>query len=173
MCTEYPKSSTWVSIISEEYIHCDGTPLKLTDSDIGSEQCMRTISDYYVWTAGLRSQLLFIFPTRVNLTNITLHYFSDSIRGLPRLRFYAVADDFDIWDAPYSSYYRVYVAAVPPGEEPPGRRNVSVGFNVTTMKLLMYKFRSSYLFAVSEVEFFNHTCKQDTCMLHYYVTFVE
>ena len=87
----------------------------------------------------------------------------------------AVPDDFDVWDAPSSIYYYVEVAAVPPGGEPAGLKNVSVGFNVTTMKLLMYKFSSVYSFAVSEVEFFNHTCKQATCMLHYYdiVIFVE
>ena len=141
-----------------DYIHCDGTQLSLADSDIGSEQY--TSSDYYVWPDGSRnSQLLFIFPTRVNLTTITLHYYSDSVRGLPRLRFYAVPDDFDVWDAPIHYYSYVNVAEVSPVEEPTGRRNASVGFNVTTMKILMYKFRSAYSFSVSEVEFFNHSCK--------------
>ena len=159
MCTAYPTSLTQAGTSPEDYFHCGGTPLKLTDSDYGSEQY--TNSDYYHWTAGSNSQLLFIFPTRINLTNITLHYYSDSVRGtgLPRLRFYAVPDDFNVWDAPTSSYSYVDVAAVPPDEEPAGHRNVSVGFNVTTMKLLMLKFSSSYSFVVSEVEFFSHTCK--------------
>ena len=134
----------------KNYIHCDGTTLRLSDSDIGSEQY--TSSDYYVWTPGLGNiQLLFIFPTRVNLTTITLHYYSDSVKGLPRLRFYAVPDYFHIWDASTSIYYDVVVAAVPPDEEPAGHKNVSVGFNVTTMKLLMHKSSSIYSFAVSEV----------------------
>ena len=165
-CRNYPAGQ---AVDTENYVYCNGTQLRLTDSDIGSEQ----YNDYYVWTTYTRSQLLFIFPTRVNLTTITLHYYSDSVRGLPRLRFYAVPDDFDIWNAPTTSYSYVDVAAVPPNEEPAGHRTVSVGFNVTTMKLLMYKFSSDYSFAVSEVEFFNHTCKQATCMFHYYVTFVE
>ena len=159
---------------SEKYIHCDGTQLRLTDSDIGSNQY--TSSDYYVWPDETRSsQLLFIFPTRVTLTNITLHYYHTSVIGLPRLRFYAVPDDFYAWDPPTSSYNHADIAAVPPaaGEELSGHRNVSVGFNVITMKLLMYKFSSTFSFAVSEMEFFNHTCKQATCMLHYYVTSVE
>ena len=143
---------------SEDYTHCDGTPLRLTDSDIGSEQY--TTSDYYVWNDGSwNRQLLFIFPTRVNLTTITLHYYTDNVRGLPRLRFYVVPDDFDIWDVPTSSYSYVEVAAVQPDEEPAGHRNVSVSFNVNTMKVLIQKFHSTYSFAVSEVEFFNHTCK--------------
>ena len=169
MCTEYPTSSTWTGSFPEDYINCGGTPLRLTDSDIGSEQY--SSSDYYVWTAGSGSQLLFIFSTTINLNTITLHYYSDRFIGLPRLRFYAVADDFDVWDAITPSYSYVDVAAVPPGEEPAGHRNVSVGFNVTTMN--NYKFSSTYHFALSEMEFFKHTCKQATCMLHYYVTFAE
>ena len=82
------------------YVHCDGRQLKLTDSDFGQEQYRS--SDYYVWPAGNDGQLLFIFPTRVSLTTITLHYYSDSVRGLPRLRFYAAPDDFNVWDAPTS-----------------------------------------------------------------------
>ena len=135
MCTQYPTSLTQPGTSPEDYFHCGGTRLKLTDSNIGSEQY--TSIDYYVWPAETRSQLLFIFPTRVHLTTITLHYYSDSIRGLPRLRFYAVPNDFDVWDAPILTYSHVDVAAVPPDEEPAGRRNVS------------------------------------TCMVHYYVTFVE
>ena len=157
-CRNYPVRDADQAIHPEDYIHCDGTPLRLADSDIGSQQY--TTSDYYVWTAGSGNrQLLFIFPTRVNLTTITLHYYSDSVRGLPRLRFWAVPDDFDVWDAPAASYNHVMVAAVPPSEEPAGHRNVSVGFNVTTIKLLMDKFSSTFSFAVSEVELFNHTCK--------------
>ena len=117
---------------TEIYIHCDGTPLRLTDSDIGSEQY--TLSDYYVWTAGSRhSQLLFIFPTRVNVTTITLHYYHTSGRGLPRLRFWAVPDDFDVWDALSSIYSYVEVAAVPPGgNTPAGLRNISINIEVFT-----------------------------------------
>ena len=135
-CRNYPTP--------QDYIHCDGTPLRLTDSDIGSEQFIPT--DYYVWlTDETRNhQLLFIFPTRVNLTTITLHYYSSSGRGLPRLRFYAVPDDFDIWDVPISSYYYVDVAALSPCTWSVGRRNVRVIFHVTTRKILMVKFSSSF-----------------------------
>ena len=114
-----------------------------------------------MWNADIRSQLLFIFPTRANLATITLHYYNDNDRGLPRLRFYAVPDDFDVWDAPAASYYHGEVAAVPQDEWPAGRRNVSVYFDlgITLTKLLMMKFRSTLSFAVNEVEFFNHCCK--------------
>ena len=136
-------------------------PLRLTDSDFGSDQY--TISDYFdiVWPAGSGCQLLFIFPARVNLTTITLHYYSDSSRGLPRLRFWAVPDDFDIWDVPttYTHYSYVYVATVPPGEESPHLRNISINIiKVTTKKVLLVKFSSTYAFAMSEVEFFTRAC---------------
>ena len=116
-----------------------------------------------MWTAGSgNSQLLFIFPTRVNLTTITLHYYvyvySGNNRGLPRLRFYAVPDDFHVWDAPTASHTHVDVTAVPPDEEPAGIRNISVGFNIVTMKVLLNKFSSGYSFALNEIEFFSDFC---------------
>ena len=137
---------------TSKYTHCNGSQLRLTDSDLGPEQY--SSSDYYVWNARREGQLLFIFPTRVSLTTTTLHYYSDSDRGLSRLRFYAVPDDFDVWDAPILGTPHVDVAAVSPGGEPAGRRNVSINVNFNTRKVLMYKYRSSYQFAVSEVEFF-------------------
>ena len=150
-CRMYPAG---YGKFSENYTHCGGTHLRLTDSDFGSEQY--SSYDYYVWNAqnaGSSSQLLFIFPTRVNLTSITLHYYSDNIRGLPRLRFYAVPDDFDVWDGPAGSYSRVDIAAVSSGGEPAGRRNVSVNVNFNTNKILMYKYGSVNVFAMSEVQF--------------------
>ncbi len=94
-------------------------------------------SEYYWWSTGSDGQLLFIFPTRVSLTTITLHYYSDSIRGLPRLRFYAVVDAFDVWDAPTTNFPHVEVAAVQPGGEPAGHRSVSINVNFNTKKVLM------------------------------------
>ena len=137
---------------TERYIHCDGTQRKLTDSDVRQEQYQ--LSDYYQWTAGSDEQLLFVFSTRVSLTIITLHYYRDHDQGLPRLRYYAVPDNFDIWDALSTSYPHVDVAAVPSGREPSGRRNVSINVNFNTKKVLMFKFSSAFKFTVSEVEFF-------------------
>ena len=155
-CRPYASGlSDMPGIYTENYNHCEGTQLRLSDFDLGSEQY--SSSDYYVWDAGSsNSQLLFIFPTRVNLTIITLHYYSDTARGLPRLRFYAVPHDFEVWEAPTAGYSRVDIAAVSPGGEPAGRRKVSIGVSYMAKKLLMDKLSSSYAFAVSEVEFF--TC---------------
>ena len=156
-CRNYPNSHiTSPGVHPDEYVHCNGSQLRLTDSDLGSEQY--SSSDYYVWlsqgSTSWSSQLLFIFPTRVNLATITLHYYSSSNRGLPRLRFWAVPDDFDVWDALSSSYSHVDVAEVPPDEESVGLKNISISFNFNTKKVVMYKFTSTCYFAMSEVEFF-------------------
>ena len=162
--TERSSADCSLRVSTGEYIHCDGYQLLLADSDFGSKQYQA--SDYYVWSADRDWWLLFIFPTRVSLTTITLHYYSDSVRGLPRLRFYAVPDDFDVWDAPTTSIPHVDVAAVPPGEEPAGRESLSINVNFNTRKVLIDKFSSRFQFAVSEVEFFNCnspcvcTCKE-------------
>ena len=142
----------------DEYVHCNGSQLRLTDSDLGSEQYSSI--DYYVWPYGSRSsQLLFIFPTRVNLATITLHYYSSSNRSLPRLRFWAVPDDFDVWDAITSMYRNshVDVAEVPPDGESVGLKNISISYNFNTKKVLMYKFATLHTFAMSEVEFFQNS----------------
>ena len=108
-----------------------------------------------MWNAGSNAhQLLFTFPTRVNLTTITLHYYSDNVRGLPRLRFYVVSDTHVVWNAPPGGYGHKDFIPVSPGGEPTGHRSVSINFNYTTTKVLMYKSRSDFMFALSEVEFF-------------------
>ena len=155
-CRRYPSNGDIPANI--HYIHCDGTQLKLADNILGSEQF--SYSSHYQWSAGSDGQLLFIFPTSVSLTTITLHYYSDSVRDLPRLRFYAVPDDFDVWDAPRSGSPYAGVASVPPGGEPAGQRYLMISlrlFNIT--RVLMYKYSSSLSFAVSEVEFFKNCSK--------------
>ena len=150
-CTRY-RANLQGGEFTDQYTHCDGNQQKLIDSDLGQKQYQSTA--YYQWPAEKDGKLLFILPTRVSLTAIILHYYSDSIRGLPRLRFYAVPDDFEIWNAPTTSYPRVDVATVPPGGEPADHRNVSINVNFNTKKVLMYKFSSTFVFALSEAEFF-------------------
>ena len=154
-CRRYPAGNLQAGGHPEDFIHCDGIQLQLTDSNFGQEQYQAT--KYYQWSAGKDWQLLFIFPTTVSMTTITLHYYSDSVQGLPRLTFYAVQSDFDVWDATTLSIPYAEVASVPPGGEPAGRKSISININFNTKKVLMYKHRSTFQFAVSEVEFF--TCK--------------
>ena len=154
-CRRYPSGlPAGPGVFTEQYIHCDGTQLRLIDFDLGSQEY--SSSRWYEWSTGSARQLLFVFPTRVSLTTITLHYYSDSVRGLPRLRFYTVSDDFNVWGALHAGITNVRVAAVLPGGEPAGRRNVSINVNFNTKRVLLYidKFSPSFPFAVSEVEFF-------------------
>ena len=149
-CRRYPRRDGDEGVV---YIHCDGQQLKLSDSDRGSNT-EYTATSYYEWNAGSDGKLLFIFPTRVSLTTITLHYYSDSVRGLPRLRFYAVPDDFDVWDRLTSGNPYAGISSIPPGGEPAGRRSVSISVNFNIKKVLMLKYSSNLQLAVSEVEFF-------------------
>lgn len=153
-CKNYPQGNLPSGIHPENYIICNGTQLRLVDSELGSEQY--SSSEYYVWpvTKG-SSQLLFNFPTRVTVTTITLHYYSDNIQRLPRLRFFAVPDDFEIWDAPIISYSYVEVTAMQLFEEPADQRKASVYFNLLTKKVLLSIFGSSFKFAMSELNFFS------------------
>jgi hypothetical protein len=157
-CRRYPAiSGLPAGTYSIDYIHCDGTKLKLADSNLGSEQF--SSNSYYQWNSGSAQQLLFILPTSVSLTTITLHYYSDNVRGRPRLRFYALPDDFDIWDALTSGNPWVSIPSVPPDGEPTGRRNIRIYVIFNTKKVLMYKFSSTFSFALSEVEFFTYCSK--------------
>ena len=151
-CRNYPASNLPGGLHPEHFIHCDGTQLKLADSNFGQEQFRLT--DYYVLSSGTGEQLLFIFPKRVSLTTITLHYYSNSDRGLPRLRFYAVPDNFNVWETPPTNIPQVQVTSIPPGREPAGCRSVSINVTFDTNKVLMYKHGSNYKLVVSEAQFF-------------------
>ena len=148
------------NVDATQYIHCQGNKL-LTDSNIGPSQ-LTSWTPLYVWTSSTSQRILFVLPASISLTMMTLHYYSGYYQsshraGLPRMKFYAVPDDFDVWDAVANSAFSVVVSAVSPEEQrPAGRRSVSISFNSNTMKVLMVKFNSDFHLALSEVEFF--TC---------------
>ena len=143
------------NVFTHNYIHCNGTQLLLADSDCGSGTYNSSV--HYEWHNEMSressDQMLFRFSTRIHLTTITLHYYSDSERGLPRLRFFVVPDDFDVWDATTASHSSAEIAEVPPGEERAGYKTVSCSLEYNTAEVLMLKSKSSFSFAVSEVEF--------------------
>ena len=153
MCTT---ETVTVAGSPDRYTHCNGTQLRLTDSELGPEKSIN-FSLYYEWGRET-TQLLFIFSTRVNLTTITLHYYSGGQNnGLPPLMFFAVLDNFYVWNnATFGNYTSVRVTGELPAADTGsrGRTNVSVNVNFNTKKVLMVKERSDFTFAVSEVEFF-------------------
>ena len=152
-CSSYPPGLISGSGYPEDYIHCDGTQPKLADSNWSQYPS----TDYYIWPADSDGQLLFMFPTRVSLAAIRLHFYSDSGQGHPRLRFYAVPDDFDVWDAPNISYPHVEVDSIP--LHAGGWNSHIIVNNLNTKKVLMYMFSNSLVLAVSEVEFLTCTSK--------------
>ena len=163
-CRNYPPDNLQGDDHPEYYIHCDGTQLQLADSNFRQQQYRD--KDYYEWNANKDGQLLFIFPTRVSLTTITLHYYRDNFRSLPRLRFFVVPDGFNIWNATTTDTPCVDVAAVSPGGKA-GCRNVSICVNFETKKVVMYKYSSNFRLQLSEVQFFNCSCK---CIyMHVYI----
>ena len=161
------------------YIHCHGNRLLLTDSNNGPSQYDSSRIQPYVWTSTTSQRLLFEFPMTISLTMITLHYYSGYYQGshragLTRLRFYAVQDDFDVWDALVANPapFSVVVSAVSPEEErPAGRRSVNINFNSITKKVLMVKPNSVYHLAVSEVEFFTCMGKCGYISISYHDTY--
>ena len=74
------------------------------------------------------------------------------------LRFYAVQDDFDVWDAIPNPLLSVVVGPVSPKQGQPDRTSVNININFSTKKVLMVKSSSDFYLAVSEVEFFTSTC---------------
>ena len=155
-CMNYPQIHTGIpEVYSENYIHCIGMQLtyRLSDSEVGP-QSQYNGSYHYEWSAGTEIRhLLFMFSTRVNLTTITLHYYSNNGRGLPPLGFYVVPDDFNVWNATSTSSASVTVAAIPGLPLTPGTMNISINISFNTKKVLMVKAGSTYKFAFSEVEF--------------------
>ena len=157
--------NTGDNVDATQYIHCHGNKL-LTDSNTGPSQYNDSSrTPLYIWTSSDSHRLLFAFPTTTSLTMITMHYYSgyyqgSNLAGLPRMRFFAVPDDFDVWDAVAGTPFTIVVSAVSPEKErPAGRRSVNINFNFSTKKVLMVKLGSNFHLAVSEVEFFTCTSK--------------
>ena len=166
-CRNYP-SGLEPSIRSEDYIHCDGIPLRLADSDYGSEPYNVNSTEYYVWDAETRyRRFLLIFPTRVDMALITLHYYSDSMRGVPHLIIYPIAepDHFYVWDSLTINDVHLLLGLAPPGSQP-GHRNVSfdsLGINTTKILIII----EAGNFALSEVELYQQCDGEPISYINY------
>ena len=111
--------------------------------------------------------LVFTFPTRVNLTTITLHYYSDNIRGFgfPCLEFTALREYRVSGGSVYEGTTIEAPRPVPPDGESTGPRSISVNHVNRTTKYIRMSIVGCNLqpvtFALSEVEFF--TCGAFAC----------
>ena len=157
-CSPYPPSITSDSEVDPtQHIRCTH-PTRLTDSDTGPTTYTEDIAaDVYV-SGNSAEQLLFIFPTSVSITAINLLYYSNTEdQGHPKLRLYAVPENFNVWDTVDSSYPSIFIDEALPGSEETGLRNVTREAGFQTTRVLLTKSESkNYNFVMSEVEFF--TC---------------
>ena len=169
--TEYPSAQCkpYDPNVNIHYL-CDGSPLRLTDSQLGPEYYSSTYDhNYYIMkrTRGTATYNTFLFilsePTR--LAKIRLHYYSDIHRGriLPIIYFYATRDDQPVYDT-LNAYERLGVLGSPFSETVNGRTNVTISISSSSLayrKVLMHIhfIPNEKYFYLSEVEFFTLSSK--------------
>lgn len=157
-CTPYPPSITSDSEMDPtQHIRCTH-PTRLTDSNTGPNTYTEdTAADVYI-SGNNPEQILFIFSTPVSITAINILYYSNTEdQGHPKIRIYAVPEDFNVWDTADSSCPSIFIDEAPPGSEETGLRNVTREAGFETTRVLLTKSESkNYNFVISEVEFF--TC---------------
>ena len=153
-CRTYPTGNLLGGIHPENYIHCDATQLipTLNKSSTSPLTVMYGI-------LGVVNNCCSYSPQESPWLPSHCTTYSDSVRGLPRLRFFAVPDDFNVWDAPRTSYPRVDIPSVPSSGEPAGHRSNGINVNFNTKKVMMFKYSSNFNLAVNEVQIFNCSSK--------------
>ena len=138
-----------------QYLECHH-PTTITDSNKNhSNFTQETNGTVYIWSSD-PDQVLFIFSSQKLINSITLHYYSnEDNQGLPKLRFFAVPEDFEVTNRTRSTYPTRVLDAVFPGDEGTGLRNKTRDVPFNTTKILMTKgFTKNYQFYLSEIEFF-------------------
>ncbi len=155
-CTPLDTEAAAVSTSSTAgYVSCDH-PTRITDSHKSTPVFTQdTHNTVYTW-GNKDDRVLFTFSSTKSIDSIVIHYFSNSDnQGLPKLRFNAVPDDFEVMDTIERSYPLGIIDAVRPGREEPGLKNKSRNVGFETRKILLTKKKKkNYLFSLSEIEFF-------------------
>ena len=139
------------------YVSCEG-PTRITDSQKSLPVFTQDSPDsVYIW-GSQKDKVLFTFSDQKDIHSLALHYFSNSDnQALPKLRFYAVPEDFEVQDEVRGSYPMTIIDEVRPGREQEGLRNKSKTVDFHTSKILMTKsYTKNYQFYLSEVEFFTN-----------------
>ena len=155
-CIPYTSDAapTTPTVDPTQYVHCS-QPTTITDSNTGPPT--------YVWGEA-SGKLLLIFSNEISFENITIYYISDTTaQGRPKLRIYAVPDNFQVWDEPTTSYpSRVFDEIMPGGEEEgvrkvPNSNDGIVTFNTSRVLIEKLVETKTYNFSISEVEL-NRLC---------------
>ncbi len=161
MCT--PLGDVDTSSVNSQYVSCEG-PTRITDSENSILAFTHETHDsVYIWGSE-EDRVLFTFSTEKSFNSLAIHYFSNSDnQGLPKLKFYAVPDDFEVQDALKNEYLMAIIDEVRPGRENEGLCNKSKAVNFQSSKILMTKgYTKTYQFYVSEVEFFTNDIGKHT-----------
>ena len=98
------------------YTHCDGSPLKLSDSEVGStKNYTADQNQYYCSNGPVSLKILFTLSESVQLSHTRLHYYngpqdnpmSGYRKVLPATIYTLVNDEYEVWE-PY--YPRLHIS---------------------------------------------------------------
>ena len=156
------------------YSVCTGSPLRLTDSQLGPDHYSSTHSnDYYIFKGNTNAinvyqNFLFTLSEPTRLAKIRLHYYSDIHQGkiLPMIYFYATRHNQQVYDTLDAYYERLGVVGSPFSETINGHSNVTISVSSSSLaysKVLMHIsfIPNEKFFYLSEVEFFSLSSRSD------------
>ena len=143
------------------YMHCSNTVL--TDGYRGPANFNEgDTRPYYIWDKPQKQRLLFTFPRTISLTSIILYYYHSINYALPKVRFFPIGDDFQIWDQVPNDVLSTTIGPVGSSQYM-GKASIAVNLTASISKLLMLvEMHKSYGLALSEIEF----CINGKCLSH-------
>ena len=147
------------------YTHCSGSPLKLSDSQVGSSNNYTADQSLYHCSGGAL-KILFVFSERVQLSHIRLHIYNNwdkpingSYKSLAPTVFSLMNDEYEVWEPEYPGVH-IYGPHSIVDDHIIGPRNITVSASrgIKTRKVaLTTSQHSSYQFCISEIEFYTCT----------------
>ena len=149
------------------YTHCDGSPLKLSDSEVGSTNNYTADQNQYYCSNG-NLKILFTLSETVQLSHIRLHFYNDwenQINGyyksLAPTSFSLMNDEYEVWEPAYPGVHIYGPVHYIDDEYIAGPKNITVsasrGIKTRKVVLTTSYSHSPYQFCISEVKFYTCT----------------
>ena len=147
---------------------CDGSLLKLSDSEIGSMTDNYTADQNQYRCSNATLKILFTLSERVQLSHIRVHFYNDwdnpvdgRYKSLAPTYFSLMNDEYEVWEPEYPGKH-VYGPRSIPDDYIVGPKNITVSSSqgIKTRKVVLTSTHSahgSYNFCISEVEFYTCT----------------
>ena len=142
-------------ITRDELVYLTCTSSALTDGDPGPANFTGTDSEeYYIWdNSKVSQQMLFTFARNFSLTAIRINYYYFR-NGKPKLRFYLVEDDFQVWDSTTADHTSTTFDNMRLEENSTERRiDTNTVHGIVSKILLVSVFDKRYRTVLSEVTF--------------------